>query len=430
MLWCLLKLSKLNRVKNKFHFVVCTQVVCSDASLDYCILFLLLEMINYMCLQNWCWWSKSNYRFRRYIVESMSTGGNSHWCYQCNEPVRPQGHDLVCPYCEGGFIQELPEVMGIPSGGASPIGFMEPFHDPRFGIMDAFAALMRQRMMGRDPNFDVRGRPGMLPERRVGIGSRPPGPFLILHGGQSHTGIPDHDPFDLFLNGGSGMGHRRGDLGDFFMGHGLQELIEQLSMNERRGPPPAPRSAIDAMPTIKITQRHLNTDAHCPVCQEKFELGSKARQMPCDHIYHSDCIVPWLVEHNSCPVCRVELPSQVSGNSRNQRSGNPSSSSATSSRRESHNSANPGRWNPFSFLFSSSNSSNQNSRGNSSAASNEEHNRSRWPFDYWCISSTWYFFLSPSSYLFSKSQCVTKFLVLIFLAVNLVEAEVILSYPL
>ncbi|XP_057782177.1 LOW QUALITY PROTEIN: probable E3 ubiquitin-protein ligase RHC1A [Salvia miltiorrhiza] len=322
----------------------------------------------------------------------MSSGGNTHWCYQCSQPVRPQGRNLVCPYCDGGFIQELPEVMGAHPGDGSGLGFMAPSQDPRFGIMDAFAALMRHRMIGRDPNFDVRGRPAMLSERSAGIGTRPPGQLLIFHG-QSPVAV---DPFDFFFSDGHGMGQRRADFGDIFMGHGLQELIEQLSMNDRRGPPPAPRSAIDAMPTIKISQRHLNTDAHCPVCQDKFELGTRARQMPCDHIYHSDCIVPWLVEHNSCPVCRVELPSLGSGNARSnwsQRAMNTSSSggggggSSTSTSRRDSNSQSQGRWNPFSFLWPS-NSSSQNTQrqsgneGNSAAAPNEEHSRTRWPFDY------------------------------------------------
>ena len=29
--------------------------------------------------------------------------------------------------------------------------------------------------------------------------------------------------------------------------------------------------------------------------------------MPCAHIFHTDCLMPWLNEHNSCPVCRFEL---------------------------------------------------------------------------------------------------------------------------
>ncbi|KAA8549988.1 hypothetical protein F0562_001655 [Nyssa sinensis] len=235
----------------------------------------------------------------------MSSGGNTHWCHQCRQPVQLRGQSLVCPNCDGGFVQELSEVVDtgqqdffrFHSQDASDLGFTEPFSDPRFGIMDAFAALMRQRMAGRNPNYDIRARSGLVPEHGMAFGSSP---WLIFHG-QYPVRMTENDAFELFFNGSPGVGQRRPNFGDFFTGPGLEELIEQLTMHDRQGPPPAPRSSIDAMPTIKITQRHLNSDSHCPVCKDKFELGSEARQMPCDHIYHSDCIVPWLVQHNSCP---------------------------------------------------------------------------------------------------------------------------------
>ncbi|XP_051187481.1 E3 ubiquitin-protein ligase RING1-like [Lolium perenne] len=113
-------------------------------------------------------------------------------------------------------------------------------------------------------------------------------------------------------DGGVGIGVGGGSFGDYFVGPGLEQLIEQLAENDpnRYGTPPAAKSALSTLPDVVVTDAMVAAaeGANCAVCREDFSPGEGAKQMPCNHIYHADCIIPWLELHNSCPVCRFELP--------------------------------------------------------------------------------------------------------------------------
>ncbi|CAD6268552.1 unnamed protein product [Miscanthus lutarioriparius] len=71
------------------------------------------------------------------------------------------------------------------------------------------------------------------------------------------------------------------------------------------GEAPAPAASIEALPTVEVSE----PGAVCAICKKDLPFAAAARRLPCGHLYHSSCIVPWLEVHNSCPICRCRLPS-------------------------------------------------------------------------------------------------------------------------
>lgn len=123
---------------------------------------------------------------------------------------------------------------------------------------------------------------------------------VILDGPLNADQNPGHDS-DRVLAGAS--------IGDYFVGPGLEMLLQHLAENDPNcyGTPPAQKEAVDALPSVKIKE-----NMNCPVCLEDLEVGMEAREMPCKHKFHKDCIFPWLELHSSCPVCRFQLPADES----------------------------------------------------------------------------------------------------------------------
>ncbi|KAJ4717029.1 E3 ubiquitin-protein ligase RING1 [Melia azedarach] len=84
------------------------------------------------------------------------------------------------------------------------------------------------------------------------------------------------------------------------------EFLRQVSPP---APPIASASAIEALPRVRISQTQMRNEVQrCPVCKEEFMVDdNEVRELPCKHLYHSDCIIPWLRINNTCPVCRFQL---------------------------------------------------------------------------------------------------------------------------
>lgn len=212
---------------------------------------------------------------------------------------------MVCPDCNSGFVEEIEQ-------------------PPRLVHVDSrrrrFPAAAMY-MIGHRPNSEQNPRPPLRRTRRNGGDRSPFNPVIVLRGssdGSGQEGGGENRGFELYYDDGAGSGLRPlpPSMSDFLLGSGFDRLLEQLSQIEINGlgryeRPPASKAAIDSLPTIEIDQNHLAKESHCAVCMEAFQLGTAAREMPCKHIYHSDCILPWLALRNSCPVCRHELPADT-----------------------------------------------------------------------------------------------------------------------
>jgi len=97
--------------------------------------------------------------------------------------------------------------------------------------------------------------------------------------------------------------------GDTIMQLFLAQLYREMT-DERAKSRPASKNAIATCQTNDIKACDVEKKIQCSVCQDYFNIGEKALSLPCEHLYHIDCIMPWFKEHNTCPTCRHELATE------------------------------------------------------------------------------------------------------------------------
>ncbi|EKX74241.1 conserved hypothetical protein [Theileria equi strain WA] len=95
----------------------------------------------------------------------------------------------------------------------------------------------------------------------------------------------------------------------------MDQILQYVMDNDpnRYGSPPVAKDILNSLKVEVLTADTAKELGNCAVCTEDFRDQDKVHWLTedkslCGHAFHVDCIIPWLKEHNTCPVCRFELP--------------------------------------------------------------------------------------------------------------------------
>ena len=289
------------------------------------------------------------------MKETMAT---RYWCHMCSQMVNPVVEvDIKCPFCQSGFIEEMSSTAGDNQDPETEFGSdraLSLWAPILLGMMGNPRRRRTRRLDFEEEEEEEDNNDGNGESRHGGEADverqlesiirrrrRSSATILQLLQGiragmqseMSENSEGDRDnrdrdrerererdrvilinPFNQTVivqgsfdsNRGQGENQSHiGSLGDYFIGPGLDLLLQHLAENDpnRYGTPPAQKEAIEALPTVTIKD-----NLQCSVCLDDFEMGAEAKQMPCKDKFHSGCILPWLELHSSCPVCRFQLP--------------------------------------------------------------------------------------------------------------------------
>jgi hypothetical protein len=96
-----------------------------------------------------------------------------------------------------------------------------------------------------------------------------------------------------------------------FSREALDRIISNLieANPQSNAAPPASEEALQKLNRRVVDQelRSQYDKFDCSVCIDEMKVGDTIITLPCKHMFHEDCLVAWLKEHNTCPNCRAPI---------------------------------------------------------------------------------------------------------------------------
>jgi hypothetical protein len=90
------------------------------------------------------------------------------------------------------------------------------------------------------------------------------------------------------------------------------DAIQETRDTTFTGTPPAASSeAITRLPKARVFPWDRESSKECTktcgVCCDRLVDGVVVTRLPCGHVYHLYCVIPWLSKTCTCPECRYEI---------------------------------------------------------------------------------------------------------------------------
>ena len=154
--------------------------------------------------------------------------------------------------------------------------------------------------------------------------------FFIPFNISPFSGSVNRSPYNFAVfEGPIGEGNFANPSSNFFLDNFASNFISNFinpmtrivfinnMQNQHQGNPPASQTAIDKLKHFKMEKKYCKKDdkdpkklefPECSICLTEVNEGQDTILLPCGHMFHDECVTKWLKIHNTCPLCRFEIP--------------------------------------------------------------------------------------------------------------------------
>lgn len=108
---------------------------------------------------------------------------------------------------------------------------------------------------------------------------------------------------------GGGFGHPDGNNVSQGLSDGAKEKWEHFQFKDTEEEKMKMKKGDYGAVAHKDVLGYEEDGPHCSICLGEYEEGEKLVKLPCNHIYHEECVDSWTTNHIRCPLCNLDLES-------------------------------------------------------------------------------------------------------------------------